>query len=124
MKCSIIFLLPFILLFSCTDGAKMQYESQLPEILDLIEEHNEFVDINENIYDSDVHKGKVDLYLAWVDEHREQLEGFKKFIEANYQELKGTQQVAVRDTLKLLLEDMDRNEKNFKRYNKIWERYH
>jgi len=103
-----------------------EYRAKLLEVNALLTEHEALgMEINDNLQDTTANKQKIDAYLAWAAANKEALASIKTFIEEHHKELKGQtpDPIITRDTLKLLLEDIERNEQNFQRYNKIWERY-
>ena len=70
-------------------------------------------------------KEAIDAYLLWVAKNRQTLEDYKLFIEENYGILEDEQPnpILTRDILKIVLEEIETNTRNFELYNRIWERY-
>lgn len=128
--------LPFGLLIfisACTtneitqkDNVVDEYNSKLSRYSDLAEQHyNLGLAINENSDNSTLQQEMVSLYLDWTSANSDELSNFKSFIEANYEYLddNGKNPVLFRDSVKILLNEINVNEANFLRCGDIRSRY-
>jgi len=137
VKNIIIILLAILILTSCAtqkesskenqqSKVEKEYYLQLEHVNALLLKHQGLGNQINNNSDPEEHKKNLDEYLLWLEKNKKELETFKTFIESNYKSLKNVKpsQVALRDTIKLTLEDIEKNQDDFQTYNRIWDRYH
>lgn len=94
-----------------------EYNLKVEKINELLEEHDILVnEINSVLNNNSIYYQKLENYLIWVEDNREEFINFKSYVERNYKQLRriNVNPDYARDNIKQALEIIQENEMKFR----------